>query len=294
MMTQNASTANQEPYSAVNRPAERRNAPRKTLRRLRPRLDAFTLIELLVVIAIIGVLAAILFPVFSQARAKARQITCTSNLRQIGLGLNLYIEDSDEAMPCSYYGSFSAPSDAAANYKWMDAIYPYVKSAQIFDCPDDPYSKPYQYRSGTNYGSYGQNGAYKTEGDAETPPRSTATHLVKLSEIAAPSETVWAADCNNGDQTQPGGSSGGAFGFTWPDPLNNPVIVKVGNAVQLEQAGHGGGIAFRHPGNSANVLFCDGHVKSMRPADLTATHSVYDPFYGTTVNVMYRFTIEDD
>ena len=140
----------------------------------------------------------------------------------------------------------------------------------------------------------GKMGAYKTEGDNETPPRSTATHLVKLSNIAAPSETVWAADCNNGDQTQPGGSSGGAFGFTWPDPLNNPVPVTVGSSVQLEQAGHGGGIAFRHPGSTANVLFCDGHAKAMRLADLTATHSVYDPYYAKTVNVMYRFTIEDD
>ena len=84
------------------------SAANKTMTNNR-RKSGFTLIELLVVIAIIAVLAAILFPVFSQVRAKARQTTCTSNLRQIGDALTIYIEDSDEAMPCSYYGSFFRP-----------------------------------------------------------------------------------------------------------------------------------------------------------------------------------------
>jgi len=92
--------------------------------------SGFTLIELLVVIAIIGILAAILFPVFATAREKARSVACLSNLKQIGLAITQYEEDYDEKVPCGI------GLDAALG--WAGQIYPYVKSTQVFLCPSDP------------------------------------------------------------------------------------------------------------------------------------------------------------
>ena len=93
---------------------------------------AFTLIELLVVIAIIALLAAILFPVFAQARAKARQTACLSNEKQIGLGFIQYMQDYDEATPIWIAGNGEIRNDG-----WAGRIYPYVKNKQVFHCPDD-------------------------------------------------------------------------------------------------------------------------------------------------------------
>jgi prepilin-type N-terminal cleavage/methylation domain-containing protein len=96
------------------------------------RRSGFTLIELLVVIAIIAILAAILFPVFAKAREKARQITCASNLKQIGLGLMQYTQDYDEGFPL---GNNSNGGNADGN--WVDQSYTYYKSANMFKCPDN-------------------------------------------------------------------------------------------------------------------------------------------------------------
>ena len=95
----------------------------------------FTLIELLVVIAIISILAAILFPAFARARENARRTTCQSNLKQLGLGFLQYSQDYDETLPRgqdSLYPGFSL------GIGWGGDLYPYVKSSQIFACPDDP------------------------------------------------------------------------------------------------------------------------------------------------------------
>lgn len=90
---------------------------------------AFTLIELLVVIAIIAILAAILFPVFAQAREKARAITCVSNEKQIGLAFMLYVQDYDETFPMQEYDMSGAPAcDDGTAVLWTTLLYPYIKN----------------------------------------------------------------------------------------------------------------------------------------------------------------------
>ncbi|MFN4032940.1 MAG: DUF1559 domain-containing protein [Fimbriimonadales bacterium] len=92
----------------------------------------FTLIELLVVIAIIAVLAAILFPVFAQAREKARQMQCMSNCRQIGLAFRMYTDDHDGYFPMSYHAA-----DNSGVFAWTHRVQPYIKSRDIYRCPSD-------------------------------------------------------------------------------------------------------------------------------------------------------------
>jgi prepilin-type N-terminal cleavage/methylation domain-containing protein/prepilin-type processing-associated H-X9-DG protein len=104
----------------------------------------FTLIELLVVIAIIAILASILFPVFSRAREKARETTCKSNLRQIGLALQMYSADYDDLLPLA--NSRPATSGPPGIH---EVLGPYTRNQQIFRCPSD---KPRMWQAeGTSY-----------------------------------------------------------------------------------------------------------------------------------------------
>src|SRR5258708_24415671 len=110
-----------------------------------PRRKGFTLIELLVVIAIIAILAAILFPVFAQARESARKASCISNLKQLGLAVMMYNQDFDEMYPInSWDGALMGSTDNDLHMDgprftlWMWRILPYTKNKQIFVCPSDP------------------------------------------------------------------------------------------------------------------------------------------------------------
>lgn len=129
---------------------------------------AFTLIELLVVIAIIAILAAILFPVFAQAREKARQASCTSNVKQLSLAFQMYTQDYDEYFPywSWWYSSTQGGCPRSDNpgpcghfeSLWFNSIYPYVKNSQVYACP-----------SANDHSTITQNGIWAWITNSQTP-----------------------------------------------------------------------------------------------------------------------------
>lgn len=251
----------------------------------------FTLIELLVVIAIIAILAAILFPVFAQARDKARQATCLSNERQIGVGLMMYSQDYDETHPGVWFGppslqAWSQPSNATLFYKWMDAIYPYVKNEGVFNCPSDQFNKKYTFRNrdGSNgYGSYAMSNAYYKVGDSYTGPSSDYNQpfLLNIAAIQAPATTVWIVDGGMPGIKNPDWKS---YEFWWYDPneINSNFPVPKGTAPHYFQ-----NIVARHSG-MVDVIYCDGHAKAVNLDQLTERKWV------GTQRILTNFTIQDD
>src|SRR5665213_1502847 len=100
--------------------------------------SGFTLIEILVVIAIIAALAAIAFPVFATAREKARQVSCASNMKQLGLAFAMYGDDNDGMLPTGEYNQLEGQgTDARDGNGWGGKLFGYVQSTHVFECPDD-------------------------------------------------------------------------------------------------------------------------------------------------------------
>jgi prepilin-type N-terminal cleavage/methylation domain-containing protein/prepilin-type processing-associated H-X9-DG protein len=227
---------------------------------IRRRKNAFTLIELLVVIAIIAILAAILFPVFAKVREKARQTTCTSNLKQLNLAILQYVQDNDESYP---YSVNYLPSNNYLQYEQV--FYPYVKSTGVFTCPDDSGTKPPSFGDWPTAGyvnpfhvSYLINYLISPAYWASYPPATLAT-------LNSPASTVYFTDgaaTVSANNTVTASSSVKPQGWFLQDPVadNQGCASCAHDPSNVDWAGP----LPRHT-DMVNVAFADGHVKSMRP-----------------------------
>ncbi|MFA0760783.1 MAG: hypothetical protein HZLCBSQH_000884 [Candidatus Fervidibacterota bacterium] len=276
-------------------------------RDFRPLRVGFTLIELLVVIAIIAILAAILFPVFSQAREKARQAVCTSNLRNIGMAGVQYTQDYDEIILPMWTQAFGTPEcekvaiKACRNW-WMALSQPYVRNLDMFEDPSvtlgwrgfrvfgDPMSGKGPWAacssgSGSHdllrfWGGYGYNWT-RFSTTADTGDRGEIGNWTKLAAATAPAETIWIMDSN---------CVVAGRAWFWPNPSSTAPTV--GQCFDPEESGLGWcGCSWptsgwnqrpgtkglkRHLNDRGNILFLDGHVKTFKT---TYGYKPGDPFY---------------
>ncbi|MES2460745.1 MAG: DUF1559 domain-containing protein [Armatimonadota bacterium] len=212
----------------------------------RPR--GFTLIELLVVIAIIAILAAILFPVFAQAREKARQTACLSNFKQIGNALMMYTQDYDETMPFHSLGSgdwivanYNDPTIFAGfnppRYPWMYLIQPYLKNTQVFSCPNAPDNTGAASPTALSRASYYGNGVVLGRAVAEIPN---------------PASIIWSQE--------------------GPDTTKNAVTrpARIGEFGTVYRAWLASSYSNIHSGGG-NLLYCDGHAKWAKQSAIPAS-----------------------
>lgn len=222
----------------------------------------FTLIELLVVIAIIAILAAILFPVFARAREKARQASCVSNLKQLSLGLLMYVQDYDEQFPLLVDTDFVTHVNTV-----FQTVQPYIKNQQIGRCPTKGVSfrcpngqqitGSALYLDFSQYRAWGLTWINDVDYGVNERLISWATSYVSesLASVQRPSETPLCFDAY---------SSTAGHSYTAPGPLPFPPAVSAG----------GWYAAWRHNG-TVNVGFVDGHVKAMTGPNFLGFQTYY-------------------
>jgi len=228
-----------------------------------PQKRGFTLIELLVVIAIIAILASILFPVFARARENARRASCQSNLKQIALGVFQYTQDYDEKYPKVIVngGTGSPPatttSDPSNPYGWADALQPYLKSTQIFQCPSDS-GAPVAATSGAFNGLI-------------DPTATQYTDYWLNSQMSAVSQ----ASIESVSLTVMNGDGSGDRSYYYYDGCNANGGTTYATCDTTISYAQGLGAAHGRHLDGGNVAFADGHVKWLK-GNIVGT--------GTTIN----------
>jgi prepilin-type N-terminal cleavage/methylation domain-containing protein/prepilin-type processing-associated H-X9-DG protein len=221
---------------------------------------AFTLIELLVVIAIIAILAAILFPVFAQAREKARQTSCLSNVKQLGLGYAMYLQDYDERFPphvTERTAPVGTPDTSAdrAPFSYKTKLDPYVRNQQIYKCPSAPaWPAPATGRwFTTDYGNNHNEANLETASQRQwyvNNPDFGFNETTSLSAVTFPAQFIVLGDAGRASGLP---SRGGMYPQPWAfDDRALPDNVQQARFL----ARHNGG---------GNIAYGDGHAKWTRP-----------------------------
>jgi prepilin-type N-terminal cleavage/methylation domain-containing protein/prepilin-type processing-associated H-X9-DG protein len=223
--------------------------------------NAFTLIELLVVIAIIAILAAILFPVFAQAREKARAISCVSNIKQLNMAVRMYLQDNDDIFDELIPGGMNnLAGEVGEPGIWMAVLQPYLKSAAVLRCPDSVIPEVIPTFAGRHTASIGMNsylGAYfNWYWDAILHQPPIGGRYTPEANVQYPSLTV--LFCDGFDQTVDGNLPHGY----WIDP-------GYGKGVNY-------GLSDRHT-KGTNVGFVDGHAKWYRTNSLLSQMAINSP-----------------
>lgn len=248
--------------------------------------NGFTLIELLVVIAIIAILAAILFPVFAKVREKARQTSCLSNEKQLGLGFAQYYQDYDEKWPAPDLQSAGVSKVTNNGEGWAGVIFPYVKSTGVFKCPDDSTSSMVLDAGGDESPvSYGYNVDLVGLSDAGfTSPAATVTLFEVTGITANINSSYWGNIAGDGGSPSVGGNAtyGGSYSGDGTGDVINP-----GLPDDAFFHGYSTGDIGGRPGGAlppffnpnpihtlgANYLLSDGHAKWYRPTSVSGGYT---------------------